>query len=173
MKVRRTLLVLSLCLLAACSTQAPTETEISQEDSESAAEPAAIALEGDVETVPISEEDLDGIWVRVITAQPNPDKSGHFWLQLDRGGTFKVTKHKMEFDEEVTHQGTFVFEDGVFTFSAEEGSQYCEGQSASYEAVKLADGPIVFITLDAPCEEWLSMGQGKLGEGTFWVRPNE
>jgi hypothetical protein len=173
MRLPRIPLILALCFLTACSTPSTSPAENPEQDIDSAGEEEAVALQGDVETVPVGDEDLEGIWIRVITALPDPDKSGHFWLQLDPDGTFKVTENKMAFDDEVAHQGTFVFEDEVFTFTAEEGSMLCEGQTASYKAIKLAEGPLVFITVDAPCEEWLSMGQGKLGEGTLWVRPNE
>jgi hypothetical protein len=173
MRILRIITVLLFSFLAACATQSTVQSDDNQVDCESASEPTEVSMEEDLATVPIDDGDLEGIWIRVLRSMPNPDMSGHYWLKLNPDGTFKVTQNKMAFDGDVTHQGKFEFEDSVFTFFAEKGSLRCEGQSASYEATKFEDGSMELVTIEAPCEDWLSMGQGKLGEDTLWVRPNE
>lgn len=185
MRIPRISLVLILCLLSACTTQITDQTNPDQVEQESSVEPTATMIEEVIveptETVvveeitylPIEDADLEGIWIRVISSLPDPDKSGHFWLKLDPDGTYKATLHKMDFEDDVTHQGPFEFKDNVITLTAVEGSARCVGYSASYEIYKIEDGSLIFVTVEVPCEDWLSMGQGKLGEDTLWMRPNE
>ncbi len=125
-----------------------------------------------VGTVAATIEALAGDWVRVLVSNPNPDKTGHFWLRMGIDGTFAVTTNKMQFDTNVDHLGTYVLTDDTIVFTALAGSTACVGQSATYQLSLFTDGHLEFVIVDVPCANWLSMGAGKLGEDTIWVRVN-
>ena len=144
-------------LLVACSNGAQQESTLETETSGSA-------------TIPITAEALVGDWARVLQSNRNPDNTAHYWLRVSDQGTFALTTNKMQFDTNVDHKGTYSVEGDQVTFNAESDSRKCVGQSATYQMVMYADGSLEFLIVDVPCEKWLNMGAGKLGEDTIWVK---
>lgn len=144
-------------LLVACSSGAQQESTLEAEPSEPA-------------TIPATAEALVGDWARVLQSNRNPDKTAHYWLRVSDQGTFALTTNKMQFDTNVDHKGTFSVNGDQVTFNAESDSRKCVGQSATYRMVMYDDGTLEFLIVNVPCEEWLNMGAGKLGEDTIWVR---
>lgn len=122
------------------------------------------------EQVPVSVEALVGDWARVLTSGRDPEKFGHYWLRVHIDGAFALTTNKKQFDTNVDHLGTFVFDGQNLIFTAAAGSTKCVGQSATYQPVLYSDGTLEFLIIDVPCSDWLNMGAGALGEGTIWVR---
>ena len=125
-------------------------------------------------TTPVTAKLLAGDWARVLilTGEPDP-RTAHYWLRLTLDGAFALTTNKMQFETNVTHQGAYSLDGELLTFSAQAGSQKCAGETASYQVTMYEDGLVEFLPIAVPCEKWLNIGAGALGEETAWVRITE
>jgi hypothetical protein len=144
------------------------ETSSTLEPSPAQQQPSPLLSPSVPATVPVTAQSLVGHWGRVLTS--NMAIGPHYWLRLTPEGTFALTVNKMQFDTNVNHMGTYSLEGDLLTLNAEPGSQKCEGQSATYQAIMYEDRTLEFRPIDVPCEQWLNMGAGRLGEGTIWVK---
>jgi hypothetical protein len=122
------------------------------------------------EIVPVTVEALVGDWARVMVSNMKPEMTAHYWVRINADGTFALTTNKMQFETNVDHLGSYILDGDNIIFTAQAGSTKCEGQSATYKPVLFSNDTLEFLIVDVPCEQWLNMGAGKLGEDTIWVR---
>ena len=165
------LTLLLATLLLGCSPSAPPaeppEPEPTLEPSPARQQPSPFPSPSMPPTVPVTAQALVGHWGRVITA--NRSLGPAYWLRLTPEGTFALTVNKMQFETNVNHMGTYSLDGDQLTLNAEAGSIKCEGQSATYQLKLYEDRTMEFRAVDVPCEQWLNMGAGGLGEGTIWI----
>ena len=171
MRFRRVCAVVTpFALLALSSCASPRETVA---PIETVAPVIGAEIVPGLRSLPITAEALTGDWARTMPALR--DKGHHYWLRLSRDGTFALTVNREQYEERVNQKGTYSLEGDQIIFTAEAGSLECEGSTATYRLILVAEsdlfepGDLLFEPIDVPCTEWLNMGWGNLGEATMWV----
>ena len=115
----------------------------------------------------VTQDALVGVWAKVLTGKK---EFPFYWLKFTPEGTFAVTTNKEQFDTRVNQLGVFAVDGDQVTLSAQPGSVECEGVSATFRVALYEDGTLEFEDIDVPCEGWLNMSAGRLGESEIWIR---